>query len=205
MAVSEWHVSGSYFESCNCEPICPCRRIGERPSGRSTYGECFGTLSWHITSGEADGLDLSGLGIALSLRYFDDEPGSPWSVILYVDDRANPRQFDALADIFLGRAGGTPLHNFAASIGTVHAIRAAHIKLDHRSQHQEIVISDMVTVRAADDVDSDVPVACGIPGFEYPGQEVRSEVLRSSDAPLVWEVRGRCGFASVFSYSSVDT
>lgn len=26
-----WEVAGSYFEACNCEAICPCRKVG-RPA-----------------------------------------------------------------------------------------------------------------------------------------------------------------------------
>ena len=94
--------------------------------------------------------------------------------------------------------------NFARSIGTIHEVRPAHIVLNHRANHQEMVISDRVEVRAAGVFESDESVACGIPGFDQPGQEVRSGVLRSADPPLAWDVRDRCGFASDFSYSSVD-
>jgi hypothetical protein len=60
-AVADWRVRGSYFEACNCEAICPCRSVGGRPGGPSSFGECFGALSWHVHEGHADGLDLSGL------------------------------------------------------------------------------------------------------------------------------------------------
>ena len=89
MIASPWHVSGTYFEACNCLPICPCRRIGSTEGGRSTFGTCYGTLSWHITYGRVGDVDLSGLSTALSLWYRDDEPGSPWQVILYVDGRGD--------------------------------------------------------------------------------------------------------------------
>jgi hypothetical protein len=76
--VADWRVRGSYFEACNCEAICPCRSVGGRPGGPSSFGECFGALSWHIHDGHADGLDLSGLRTVLSLRYFDRvQPGTP--------------------------------------------------------------------------------------------------------------------------------
>jgi len=65
--VSAWHVSGSYLESCNCEAICPCRRIDGVMGGRSTYGICLGALSWLVRDGSANGVDLSGLGERWSL------------------------------------------------------------------------------------------------------------------------------------------
>ena len=32
-----WQISGTYLEACNCDAICPCRRIDGRQGGRSTY------------------------------------------------------------------------------------------------------------------------------------------------------------------------
>src|ERR1043166_5498100 len=107
-----WDIRGSYFESCNCDPICPCRRIDGVPGGRSTHGICTGVLSWVIEKGSAGDTDLGGLAVALAIRYDDDEPGSPWSWILYLDEGASEKQLTALEDIFTGRLGGggaTPL------------------------------------------------------------------------------------------------
>ena len=50
----EWAISGTYLEACNCEVICPCRRVGGRAGGRSTYGTCQGALSWAVLDGRAD-------------------------------------------------------------------------------------------------------------------------------------------------------
>jgi len=202
MTSTTWAVSGSYFEACNCDPICPCRTVGQRPGGRSTYGVCFGTLSWCISFGHDGDVDLSGLSVVMSVRYFDDELGSPWEIILYVDYDADQAQRDSLAKIFLGRAGGTPLHNFAAAIGTVHAVRPVRISLEHARNRERIVVDQIVDVRAAGPFESDETVSCGIPGLDHPGQEVRSELLRSDDLPLVWDVRNRCGFTTDFSYSA---
>jgi hypothetical protein len=84
--VADWRVRGSYFEGCNCEAICPCRSVGGRPGGPSSFGECFGALSWSIDHGHADGIDLSGLRTVLSIRYLDRvHPSTPWDVVLYVD------------------------------------------------------------------------------------------------------------------------
>jgi hypothetical protein len=78
-----WRIRGSYFESCNCDAICRCRRIDGTPGGGSTHGICTGVLSWLVEEGAADAVDLAGLPVALADRYSDDEPGSPWTWILY--------------------------------------------------------------------------------------------------------------------------
>lgn len=199
-----WRVSGSYFEACNCEAICPCRRVGGRPGGRSTYGICDFVLSWWILEGRAGETDLAGLKTVLAGSYNDDEPGSPWRVTLYVDDRADAGQRDALSDIFLGRLGGTPFNNFANAIGEVHAVRAARIELDHTPNKQKIEAGGYITVLASEPVLSGDAVSCGIPGHDRPGQELRMSAFRADDAPLQWDVRGRCGFASDFDYRPDD-
>ena len=70
MAVATaWQIRGSYFESCNCDSICPCRRIYGVSGGRSTHGICTGVLAWLIEDGEAGGTNLAGLPAALAVRY----------------------------------------------------------------------------------------------------------------------------------------
>src|SRR3954447_24470407 len=99
-------VSGSYFESCNCDPICPCRMADGIPGGRSTHGECLGALSWLVENGRVGDVDVTGLSVALVVRYSDDELGSPWTIVLHVDADGDEQQRAALSDVFLGRLGG---------------------------------------------------------------------------------------------------
>jgi hypothetical protein len=197
-----WRVSGSYFEACNCEAVCPCRQEGDRPGGRSNYGICDFALSWRVVDGQAGSTDLSGLGVVLTGSYNDDEPGSPWRVALYVDERATATQHDALAAIFLGRAGGTTLRNFGAAIGEVLAVRSAAIHLDHQAGKQRIEVGEMVRVVALRPVSADGPVSCGIPGHDRPGEEHIASEFRVDDPPLRWELHGRCAFSSDFAYNS---
>ena len=104
--LTPWRISGAYFESCNCEAICPCRMVGGVKGGRSTYGICFGVLSWLVADGHAGDIDLTGLAAAFVIRYDDDEPGSPWSFVVHVDERGSPEQQTALAAILTGELGG---------------------------------------------------------------------------------------------------
>ena len=124
-------MAGRYFEACSCEAVCPCRRIGDRPGGRSTFGVCDFALGWSIDDGNADEFDLAGFEVVMAGSYNDDEPGSPWRVALYIDERASEQQSQALESIFLGRSGGSTLSNFAAFIGEILVVRSARISIDH--------------------------------------------------------------------------
>lgn len=196
-----WSIAGSYYEACNCEAICPCRQHGDRPGGRSTYGVCDFVLSWFVEDGHAGGVDLSGARAVLAGTFNDDEPGSPWSVVLYLDDRLRDDQRDALADIFLGRAGGGTFANYARAIGDVKAVVTARIELDHAPNAERIEVGHTITVRTRESVPHTEPVSCGIPGHDRPGQEIIAEVMRVEDEWFNWEVGGRCGFASSFAYT----
>jgi hypothetical protein len=203
--VSDWRVRGSYFEGCNCEAICPCRSVGGRPGGPSTFGECFGALSWHIHQGHADGTDLSGLRAVLSIRYFDRvQPSTRWEVVLYVDEDAGDKQREALADIFLGRAGGTVARLYGPAIGEVCAVRPARITLEHTAARKRIDVVGYLTVAAEGAASDPGDVRCGIPGFDHPGTELHGDALRSTDPVLCWEVKGRrhAAFTTDFDYSS---
>jgi hypothetical protein len=158
-----------------------------------------------MESGHADGVDLSGLRTVLSIRYFDNvKPSTRWEVVLYVDDRSDDAQADALADIFLGRAGGRVAELYGPVIGLVHAVRRAKITLVHTAPRKRIDVVGYVTVEAEGNASSPGDVQCGIPGFDHPGTELHGDVLWSTDPMLKWQVRGRrnASFASDFDYSS---
>ena len=198
--VLAWSVDGTYFEACSCLPICPCRQVGGRDGGRSTFGVCDFALSWWIRRGYSGEVDLTDRKVVMVGSYNDDEPSSPWTVALLIDDEADLAQHAALADIFLGRVGGTPSRNYSPAIQAVAGVSTAVVRLDHNRRHWRIWVEGRVDVAADEEVHSDELVACGSPGLDQPGQEVRATTLRADVEPLVWEWSDRCGFATNFAY-----
>jgi hypothetical protein len=198
-----WRIRGTYFESCNCDAICPCRRIDGTPGGRSTHGVCMGVLSWLIEEGAADGTDLSGLPVAIASRYSDDDPGSPWTWILYLDGGATPEQRAMLERVFTGRLGGDPERHFpwAWKRSNLVAVRAVGIEVDHTRRRQLLRIRDRISVRIRDRYDGDETVTCVIPGHERPGEELVADELLVEDEALAFTYRGVCGYGSTFDYA----
>jgi hypothetical protein len=198
-----WEIRGTYFESCNCDAICPCRRIDGVPGGRSTHGVCLGVLSWLIAEGAADGTDLSGLAVALASRYSDDEEGSPWTWILYLDARGSDEQRAALEGIFTGRLGGDAMDHFpwAWKDSELVAVRPVEIEVEHTRRRQRLRIRDLVSVRIRDRYDGDETVTCVIPGHQRAGEELVANELVVEDDPLSFSYRGVCGYGSTFEYA----
>ena len=199
-----WELSGTYLEACNCEAICPCRSIGGRKGGRSTHGICLGVLSWAIQRGSAGQVDLSGLNVVLALRYSDDEPGSPWTFWLYLDERGDEGQREALTEIFLGRLGGTPLKQFpwAWKDSNPLGVRAVPMEIDHTPGRGWFRAGGQVTVRIREPVPEQEPVTCVIPGHHRSGRELYADLLSVQDGELEFEFSGRCGYEADLAYSS---
>jgi hypothetical protein len=199
-----WHISGSYLEACNCEAICPCRRIGGRQGGRSTYGVCLGSLSWQIEEGGAAGIELAGLRTVLANRYDDDEEGSPWSYVLYVDERADESQREVLEAIFTGQLGGTPELQFpwVWKPSSLLAVRHVAIDIDHTPGRGWFRAGRQVSVRVREPVERQEPVTCVIPGHDRSGREVVADLLSVEDGPLEFEITLKCGYEATFDYSS---
>jgi hypothetical protein len=170
------------------------------PGGRSTYGECFGLLAWHIEEGHAGDVDLAGLNVVLADRYHDDEPGSSWSIVLYVDEGGDDEQRDALRAIFLGDAGGERILRLPW-------ISKPRILVDVRPSaitfaDDGVRVAERATIRATRRVEEQDDVRCGIPGYEETGEELYSDELSVHDAPFDYTLTGNCACRSEFHYSS---
>ena len=204
--MTDWALAGTYLEACNCEAICPCRRIGGQAGGHSTYGTCLGALSWSVKEGHAGAVDLAGLGVIIACRYEDDEPGSPWTYALFVDERGSEDQREALVGIFTGRLGGTPLRQFPWAFKESRFLgwRATPIAIEHTPRRGWFRAGEQLTVRVGDPVAEQEAVTCVIPGHDRSGVELHGELLRVDEGPLAFEVTGRCAYQATFSYSSAD-
>ena len=194
-----WEVSGSYYEACNCDAVCPCRREGQRQGGRSTLETCDFVLSWLIEDGHVDDRDLSGLSTVLVGSYADDEPDSPWRVALFVDEAADEDRQRDLADVFLGRIGGDTHRLYGRAIQEVSMVRPAAIRLVHEPGRWRIGVSTFVEVRSTVEASAVGPVSCGISGH-LPGTELISDLIVVAVPPFDWKLREKCAFASSFSY-----
>jgi hypothetical protein len=198
-----WRIRGSYFEACNCDPICPCRRVDGVMGGRSTHGVCMGVLSWVIEEGVVDGADVAGLPVALALRYSDDEPRSPWTYVLYLDERGTKEQREALESLFTGRLGGDAESHFpwVWKPSNLVAVRRADIAVEHVRTRERLRIRDHVDVQIRDRYQDQGTVTCVIPGHDRSGEELVTERIAVEDEELSFRFEDVCGYASTFEYA----
>ena len=119
-----YQLEGRLLEVCTCNVLCPCW-VGEDPDG----GTCDGTLAWHVDKGSVDGVDVSGRTIVILCHIPGNILKGNWNVRIYVDDKADAAQKDALVNVWTGKLGG-PVADLAQLVGRVDAIEQASVTFD---------------------------------------------------------------------------
>src|SRR6185312_13545183 len=127
-------VEGDYFEVCKCDVSCDCVWLGT-----ATQDNCEVLLAWHVTNGNKDGVDLSGLSAVMAVHAPKRMTDGGWKVALYLDDRASAEQSEALGAVFSGGAGGH-LAALGPLIGEVAGVEPATITFEksNGSLHAEV-------------------------------------------------------------------
>ena len=116
-----YDIEGRLLEVCNCEAICPCW-VGLDPDN----GTCDSILAWAVDRGTVKGVDVSDRIIGLSVHIPGNVLAGNWKVVVYVDERCDETQQEALLAVFTGQLGGA-IADFAALIGEVLAVERVPI------------------------------------------------------------------------------
>lgn len=73
---------------------------------RPTDGHCDVALAFHIDEGNFNGVPLEGLNFVAANYTPGPMADGNWTSALYLDERANPQQREALEQILSGQMGG---------------------------------------------------------------------------------------------------
>ncbi len=111
MATVKWKWTADYLQACNCDWGCPCNW-----NAPPKDGHCHGFGAYKIRSGRCGDVKLDGLHAAFTAKWPGQihEGGGVGTV--YIDERANPKQRQALLQIMSGQAGGLPFEILAATL-----------------------------------------------------------------------------------------
>jgi hypothetical protein len=198
--MTQWKLSGTYFETCNCDVGCPCA-FGSAP----TAGFCHAIVAWHIKQGTFGDLALDGLNVALLVDASGNMVESKWKVAAYIDDKASEAQKNALLTIFSGQAGGHPAV-LASFVGESLGTKSVPIHYEGNGKNTTLSIpgiadADLEILEGQDGKSITIenhPV-CVAPGV--PVTVGRSRHFRLSDYGYDWRLSGRNAYLSKFTYS----
>jgi hypothetical protein len=116
-----YQLEGKLLEVCDCNVLCPCW-IGENPDN----GTCDAVLAYHIDKGTIDGTDVSGLTLSLVAHVPVNVLAGNWRIAVFVDDKASPKQQEAILNAWTGKLGG-PLADLSKLVGEVAAVERVPI------------------------------------------------------------------------------
>ena len=117
-------LEGRILEVCDCKVLCPCW-IGEDPDN----GTCDSVIAYHMDKGDIEGIDVSGLTIAMVAHIPGNVLDGNFRTMTFVDDRASAGQEQALLKAFAGKLGG-PLEDLSRLVGESVGVERAPITFD---------------------------------------------------------------------------
>jgi hypothetical protein len=169
-AIPQWRLAGDWFDICSCDIPCPCE-FAQAP----TNNACEGMLAWHVREGRYGDLRLDGLNV-LALGAFE---GNLWAgeakarMGMFIDERADEGQRQALQTIFAGEAGGWPA-GFAATIGEFRGIEFVPIQFEVAGDlaYWSVAIPGRVAGRAEALTGPTTPPGKRVQTLNPPGSEV---------------------------------
>ena len=144
-----WHLTGEYFENCNCDVVCPCEVSPRGPlKAKPTHGVCDVLLAFHVDRGTFGATRLDGLNVLLALHTPGAMAEGNWTAAPYLDERASAEQRQALGAIFGGAAGG-PLAALAPLIATHLEPRFVPLTIERDGQRRSARIPNILDLEVA--------------------------------------------------------
>jgi hypothetical protein len=156
--MADWKIEGQYFETCNCDFVCPC--ISSNLTARPTQGDCKAPIAMKIEKGRKDGVKLDGLAFIILLLAPGEMSKGDITLGLIVDDKADDDQTKAIAAIVSGEAGG-PMAGLAPLVSKMAGIEKRPIRFERDGLRY--------AVKAGELIDQ----ACeGVPSPAVPGEPI---------------------------------
>ena len=191
-----WNLSGSYFESCSCDVVCPCTAS---LSLGATHDRCKVVLVFNIESGEVEGTDVSGLTVAAVADTPKVMSEGNWRLGVVIDADASDEQAEKLGGVFSGALGG-PMEALGPLVGENLGMERQPIEVREEGLTHSVRIGDQVDFEIEDivpfGVESGEPAK--ITGIFHPvGSELTvSRATRSSVNAFGIQYEGKAGFSS---------
>jgi hypothetical protein len=198
-----YRLEGQEIEACDCSSICPCV-FGEEPE----HGSCVGILARHITTGEIDGTDVSGLTWLEVFQSPGHQLKGGTNKLVFIDREASLDQLSALRDAFHGRHGG-PLEDLAKLTGEWLGLVQAEVACEvHEGEGRIAVAGKLRTVisqrRGPDETPTTLRDAffSTIPGSPSWVAKSRELTVVVPEHGLQFAFEGRSAIQSDFRYAT---
>jgi hypothetical protein len=141
-----WRISGSYFETCSCDVVCPC--TASLALGASN-DYCRVVLVFNVKDGEVEGVDVSGLTVAAVAETPKVMTDGNWRLGVFIDSSASDEQAEKLGGVFSGALGG-PMEALGPLVGENLGVERAAIEVREEGLTHSVKIGDAVDFEIED-------------------------------------------------------
>ncbi len=167
---------------------------------------CRVVLAFHVDSGEVDGVDVSGLSVAVLADTPPVMADGDWRVGLFMDEAASREQAEKLGAVFSGELGG-PMELLAPLIGEILGVETAPIEYVDDGRRHRLRIGDFVEMEIEDFVPPQIPEGevSKVTGVLHPANSTltiaRATNSRVKAFGLEFSNAGKNGHSAPFSWS----
>jgi hypothetical protein len=199
----KWQMEADYLQACSCVYGCPCE-FNAPPS----EGFCEGVGAWRVSRGLYGDVPLDGLGFGFSARWPKMLHEGNGTACIFVDERANPTQRQALLHIVSGQAGGLPFEIIASTLTKILDPQFVPFHFDFNGRNCSLKIGEAVTASFAPILNpvTHEPESLRIEhgtGFMFKAAEaVSAEEMHSSVGELKFSWPKKAGFVTQVKYSN---
>jgi hypothetical protein len=191
-----WNISGTYFETCSCDVICPCTAS---LSLGATKDRCNVVLVFNVKQGTVDGTDVGGLTVAAVCDTPKVMSEGNWRLGVVIDGAASEEQAEKLGGVFSGAMGG-PMEALGPMVGENLGVERAPIEVSEDGLKHSVRIGELVDFEVEDivpfGVESGEPAR--ITGIFHPvsSELTVSRATRSQINAFGISYEGKSGFST---------
>ncbi|HSK83223.1 MAG TPA: DUF1326 domain-containing protein [Rubrobacter sp.] len=200
-----WSLEGTYFENCPCDMVCPCTTSGlTKPADAE---RCRVVLVFHTDSGEVEGVDVSGLTVAMIADTPPVMADGNWRVGVFMDEAATQEQADKLGAVFSGQLGG-PMEVLSGLIGENLGVEVAPIEYEDEGRRHRVRIGEFAEIEIEDFVPPQTPEGevSKLTGVFHPANSTltmaQATTSRFNAFGLEFSHAGKNGHSAPFSWSA---
>lgn len=202
MSTPAWSIECDYMETCNCDFGCACNF-----SGLPNFGRCEALVGYHIRKGHFGEVQLDNLDFIYAASWPRAIHQGDGTLCVYISERANDSQRQAIADIAYGRAGGNGA--YALFAGTMRykldpQIVPIHMHVD--GKRSTFAVPEVLSVELSPHFDplsgNEQDVQISLPnGFIWKtAHAIKTKLMKIATPNLNFDHTGRNAFYTVVEY-----
>ena len=137
----KWSLEADFLQACNCDYGCPCEF-----SAPPTRGSCEGMVAWRINRGTYGHVKLDGLGLGMAVHWPGAIHQGNGTAAVFVDERANAAQREALLQIASGKVGGLPFEIIITTFSRVLEAQFVPFKFNFNGRNSSVQIGTAMNI-----------------------------------------------------------